>query len=1037
MSQNKLLKAIILGSERGQQRLDSAMSYPIALQEDSWGKRTLDWAISSLNNVGVNEIVFVGGYHIEKVIKEYPRLKYYYNSGWAKTGELFNLLQAREELDGDCIITSSNIVYHPELLQNLIRHKADIVLCTDVLPGDLSYEQSIFRGFARVKTKGKNVVDIGNSVHEKETRFFIGTLFMSRNSVELLKKKYQIDSENVGQLNLSSVIKQFIDAGLEVCFCESPTGSWSKVTGANDVSKFVIGTKAETLERLRRMMKTATILEQFRFNVEDWLSNKDDVVDGILKQFPKGKVVIRSSALAEDSWKNSMAGCFHSETGVELSREKLIRSIERVIQSFIASKETNELNQIFVQPYLENLKLSGVLFTRDIQSGAPYVVINYDRNEDSADSITSGKARQLNKAIFYKNFENLGSGPDVKRLLPVVQELEKLIGYDFLDVEFAVDKNDDCFVLQVRPTVVCSPINKAVNDDDISGELQNISKFVEYLLKRKPNLSGKTTVLGNMPDWNPAEMIGVTPRPLSSSLYQYLITDYAWAKARALVGYKDVYPEPLLVSLSGHPYIDARVSFNSFLPQGLDHNLADKIVNHYVRRLKKHPHLHDKIEFDIAITCMTFDFYFHADRLSQDGFNNSEIDIFKKALLELTDPIVSGRKLPISELLNQIKQLSTRRKLMLGSSLDQPEDIINAVYHLLDDCKKFGTLPFSILARYAFIGTSFLRSFRQKGIFRGDEYARLLKSIPTIASEISRDIDLLRRGKISKDILCKKFGHLRPGSYDIMSARYDEAFDKYFGALGSKDNLNKSVDGELSDAIFYDIFDKKRNEIVNLLSEGGFSASFSELKSFILGSIKAREFAKFEFSKNLSDALRLLAILAPKLGLTKEDISYLPITKLLAYKAHSFSCAFKNKLAREVSFNRKRHRITQALHLPHIITSVDDVYCFDIHSCQPNFISNKKVLSEVIFLQRVEERMDLSGKIVIIENADPGFDWIFGHRIKGLITKYGGAASHMAIRAAEFGLAAAIGCGALIFEQLRGARVVDLDCLTRQINVVE
>ena len=29
---------------------------------------------------------------------------------------------------------------------------------------------------------------------------------------------------------------------------------------------------------------------------------------------------------------------------------------------------------------------------------------------------------------------------------------------------------------------------------------------------------------------------------------------------------------------------------------------------------------------------------------------------------------------------------------------------------------------------------------------------------------------------------------------------------------------------------------------------------------------------------------------------------------------------------------------------------------------------------------------DISGKIVLIENADPGFDWIFGHSIVGLIT---------------------------------------------------
>ena len=59
----------------------------------------------------------------------------------------------------------------------------------------------------------------------------------------------------------------------------------------------------------------------------------------------------------------------------------------------------------------------------------------------------------------------------------------------------------------------------------------------------------------------------------------------------------------------------------------------------------------------------------------------------------------------------------------------------------------------------------------------------------------------------------------------------------------------------------------------------------------------------------------------------------------------------------------------------------------------------------------VEGAQIIDGCIVLIESADPGFDWIFSHAITGLVTKYGGANSHMAVRCAEFGLPAAIGCG--------------------------
>ena len=73
----------------------------------------------------------------------------------------------------------------------------------------------------------------------------------------------------------------------------------------------------------------------------------------------------------------------------------------------------------------------------------------------------------------------------------------------------------------------------------------------------------------------------------------------------------------------------------------------------------------------------------------------------------------------------------------------------------------------------------------------------------------------------------------------------------------------------------------------------------------------------------------------------------------------------------------------------------------------------------------------------MIEGADPGYDWIFLHGIKGLITKYGGAASHMTIRCAEFGLPAAIGCGEKIFDQLRDGKKIKLDCEKMNILKIE
>ena len=98
----------------------------------------------------------------------------------------------------------------------------------------------------------------------------------------------------------------------------------------------------------------------------------------------------------------------------------------------------------------------------------------------------------------------------------------------------------------------------------------------------------------------------------------------------------------------------------------------------------------------------------------------------------------------------------------------------------------------------------------------------------------------------------------------------------------------------------------------------------------------------------------------------------------------------------------------------------------DYRSCQKmhhqfDYIIDVKSLAS-------DEYDSIFNKIVLLEKADPGFDWIFSKNISGLITKFGGAASHMAIRCAEFGIPAAIGCGDILYNRLKTAKVVDLDC---------
>ena len=77
----------------------------------------------------------------------------------------------------------------------------------------------------------------------------------------------------------------------------------------------------------------------------------------------------------------------------------------------------------------------------------------------------------------------------------------------------------------------------------------------------------------------------------------------------------------------------------------------------------------------------------------------------------------------------------------------------------------------------------------------------------------------------------------------------------------------------------------------------------------------------------------------------------------------------------------------------------------------------------------------LEGRVVLIPNADPGFDWLFSHKIAGLITAWGGVNSHMAIRAGEL-VSAVVGVGEKTFAELARAATISIDCATKSVNVL-
>ena len=101
------------------------------------------------------------------------------------------------------------------------------------------------------------------------------------------------------------------------------------------------------------------------------------------------------------------------------------------------------------------------------------------------------------------------------------------------------------------------------------------------------------------------------------------------------------------------------------------------------------------------------------------------------------------------------------------------KNLVVSVEQLLNDCKKFGTIPFSTMARIAFIGSVMLKSLQKQGYLDSSFVENFMNSISSPLSEIQDDMNAVINNKLSKKQFLKKYGHLRPGTYDITARRYD------------------------------------------------------------------------------------------------------------------------------------------------------------------------------------------------------------------------------------------------------------------------
>lgn len=767
--------------------------------------------------------------------------------------------------------------------------------------------------------------------------------------------------------------------------------------------------KARTLERLLSAAPRPFVVDPFVvFAVSEWDQNSSDVLDRIQAADLGPLVVVRSSATTEDVDRTIPPGLFRSALNVHTAdRAALTTAVLGVIASYDRHPEIarqRASNEVIVQAQLRTPRLSGIV---QAGSGSAYLHVDYDDESGSTDNVTAGRSCKSIEIVADVSFELPEPWSAVRKTAAAVEEIT---GGGAVVIEFAVSRDGFVHVFQSRK----------LTDPAVKGFAGGARDTLRAALNQ---CVVSRAVWSDMADWNPAELVGNRPQPLAVSLYRFLITDKAWLDGRSSLGYRRIQPAELVQTIACKPYVNVGSSFLSLTPRALSQRVADLLVKDRLEFLRSKPWLHDKVETQVLFTVADVCVPSRTGALRARGVDHADVLEIEAALRTLTSSLVRDQRRWAAE----DSALSAGLGSMQRRSVDAQTLASDILLNLIR-CRDFGVVPFARHARLAFVARDLIARLRDAGAISPAWETQWWTGIRTIVHDVVQAIAEMSSGTMSRRAFNKRFGHLRGRTFDICSPRYDsfEAFPTSESIPASPLNEFESVDGVIPsvDAAF---------------RAAGLSIGARDFFRFAVESTQFRESLKLAFSLLLSDVIEAIADLGELYGVQRDAMAFCTLDELQQLATQARPSDDGRAWLRDVTAARRAEWTdARSIVLPDLILSDADLLLVRSLPGQPNFITTKTSEGNVAV---VNDRsaiggQSLDGKIVAIEAAEPGFDWIFAFRLAGLVTKYGGATSHMAIRCAQMQVPAAIGCGDTLFNRLTDGVRVRLECASERLLIL-
>jgi L-glutamine-phosphate cytidylyltransferase len=232
--------AIILAAGRGSRMGVVTATQPKCLATLA-GRGLLDWQLAALSAVGIGRTVLVGGYRLDQLRgKGYQVIE---NPRWAHTNMLASLLCARTLLiRGSCLVLYSDVVFHPDIVQTLLRSDEPIAITYDQRWASLWHERfdDPLQDAETFRLKGTRLLEIGRrATHLADVQGqYMGLLRFSPRGWDVVERFLATRPQaDIDALDMTALLGRLVATGADVAALPVD-GRWCEVDSRQDLKLY-------------------------------------------------------------------------------------------------------------------------------------------------------------------------------------------------------------------------------------------------------------------------------------------------------------------------------------------------------------------------------------------------------------------------------------------------------------------------------------------------------------------------------------------------------------------------------------------------------------------------------------------------------------------------------------------------------------------------------------------------------------------------------------------------------------------------------